>query len=195
MPLSRQAHLLHCLGGLGAPHLPLLNTPWTLVLRELRKTTQEDPSQSGRHAGDGHACHLVHRALGGGPGSRPSATNLSHLLTPLQVQPLQPETQTGPGRPGGTRRGHGGPRADGEDSWAPDGIAADRPGLRHVTQQGCLRCPQPPLSMHDATPPDSLAAEARDCGRGESGTGRPSAQGEGPMDDPDVTVPEPCHPN
>ncbi|KAI4536551.1 hypothetical protein MG293_013943 [Ovis ammon polii] len=53
---------------------------------------------------------------------------------------------------------------------------------------------RPPLSMDDATPPDSLAAEARDCGPGESGTGRPSAQGEGLMDDPDVTVPEPCHP-
>ena len=43
-------------------------------------------------------------------------------------------------------------------------------------------------------PPDSFATEARECGPGESGTSRPSAQGEGLTDDPDVTVSEPCHP-
>ena len=170
------------------------DTPWTLVLRELRETMQEDPSQSCHHARDGRARRPRPQGLGGGPGSRPTGTTSVTCWDHCRFSHRSLRHRRAQGDPGALRGDAGGPEQVGRTPWAPDGITADRPGLRHVAQQGCLQTPQRPLSSDDATPPDSFAAEARECGPGESGAGRPSAQGEGLTDDPDVTVSEPCHP-
>ena len=134
------------------------------------------------------------QGLGGGPGSRPTGTTSVTCWDHCRFSHRSLRHRRAQGDPGALRGDAGGPEQVGRTPWAPDGITADRPGLRHVAQQGCLQTPQPPLSSDDATPPDSFAAEARECGPGESGAGRPSAQGEGLTDDPDVTVSEPCHP-
>ena len=111
LPLSHQAHLLHCLGGLGAPRHTLdtgaqgvegnnAGRPFT-VLPPRQRWPCPPPSPTGP---GGRARLQAHRH------------HLSYLLGPLQVQPPQPETQTGPGRPRSTQRGRGGPGAGGEDA-------------------------------------------------------------------------------
>lgn len=142
-PLSRRAE--------GHPHYPPLNTPWTLVL-----------GSWGNNPGRPFRVRPPRRRqpcpppLSTGPWGRARLQAQRHQpqssAETAAVQPLQPGNTDRPRRPGAL-----GGAAGAQRRWG--GLVGSRqhrcgrPGLRHVTQQGCLRCPQPPLSMDDATPP------------------------------------------
>lgn len=157
LPLSHQAHLLQYLGGLGAARHTLdtgaqgvegnhVGRPFT-VLPPRQRWPCPPPLPTGPWG------------VGQAPGP-PAPTSVT-CWDRCRFSHRSRRHRRAQGDPGALRGDAGGPEHVGRMPWAPDGITADRPGLRHVAQKAACGVHRPHCLQ---TMPPLLTASPRRLG-------------------------------